>query len=131
LIFVGFNMISITIEKFNVSVQIFSCLCCYCISIYSCSSREGARVPLCSTSNSRGEIWGGSWGDICGSFSSTEGNFDVMIIQGGKLELCYNSVQDHECNSPTQSTCVQGASCYSTTGQGFRVRQSFMPQGLG
>jgi hypothetical protein len=79
-IFVGFNAIPITIEKFDVSIWILSGRCCYYISICSCSSRESTRVPLCSTSNSCGEIWGSSWGDICGSFSSAEGNFDVMII---------------------------------------------------
>jgi hypothetical protein len=80
-IFVGFNAIPIAIEKFDVSVQISSCGYCYCISVHSGPSRKGARVPLCSTSNRGGEIRRGSWGNICGGFSCTEGNFNVMIIQ--------------------------------------------------
>jgi hypothetical protein len=64
-----------------VSVRIFSCGCCYCISMHSGSSREGARFPLRSTSNRGRDIRRGSRGDISGGFSCSEGNFDVMIIQ--------------------------------------------------
>jgi hypothetical protein len=80
-IFVGFNAIPIAVEKFDVSVWIFSCGCCYGISMCSSPSREGARVPLCSTSNRGGDVRRGSRGDICGGFSCVEGNFNVMIIQ--------------------------------------------------
>jgi hypothetical protein len=122
-IFVGFDAIPIAIEKFDVSVRIFSCGCCYCISIRSCSSRESARVPLCSTSNSKQEVGRSSWVDISSGFSYMEGNFDVMIIQGEKLELCYDPVWDCKCDNTT-STHVRysGASCYSTTGQSFEER---------
>jgi hypothetical protein len=51
-----------------------------------------------------------------------KGDFDVMIIQGEKLELCYDPVWDRECDSTTQCACVQGASCCSTTGQSFGVK---------
>jgi hypothetical protein len=122
-ILVGFNAIPIAIEKFDVSIWIFSCGCCYCISMRSSPSREGTRFPLCSTSNRGGEVRRASWGDICGGFSCAEGNFDVMIIQREKLELCYDPVWDRQCDSTYQHTRVQG--------QGSRVRQSFTPGGLG
>jgi hypothetical protein len=80
-ILVGFNAIPIAIEKFDVSVWSFSCGCRYCISMCGSSSREGARFPLCSTSNRGGEVRRGSRGDIGSGFSCAEGNFDVMIIQ--------------------------------------------------
>jgi hypothetical protein len=80
-ILVGFNAIPIAVEKFNVSVRIFSCGCRYCISMRGSSSRKSARFPLCSTSNRGREVRRGSRGDIGSGFSCTEGNFDVMIIQ--------------------------------------------------
>jgi hypothetical protein len=80
-IFIGFNAIPIAIEKLDVSVRSFSCGCRYCISMRGRSSREGARFPLCSTSNRGGEVRRGSWGDVGSGFSCAEGNFDVMIIQ--------------------------------------------------
>jgi hypothetical protein len=116
-ILVGFNAIPIAVEKLDVSVRSFSCRCCYCISMRGSSSREGARVPLCSTSNRGREVRRVSRGDICGGFSCVEGNFDVMIIQREKLELCYDPVWDHQCDSTYQHTRVWG--------QGFQGKTAF------
>jgi hypothetical protein len=80
-IFVGFNAIPIAVEKFDVSVRGFFCWCRYCISMRGSSSREGTRVPLCSTSDRGREVRRKSRVDISGGFSCTEGNFDVIIIQ--------------------------------------------------
>jgi hypothetical protein len=38
-ILVGFNAIPIAVEKFDVSVRVFSRECCYCISVCSSPSR--------------------------------------------------------------------------------------------
>jgi hypothetical protein len=122
-IFVGFNAIPIAVEKFDVSVRGFSCWCHYCISMCGSSSREGARVPLCSTSNRGREVRRKSRVNIGGGFSCMEGNFDMMIIQRVKLELCYDPVWDRKYDSTYQHTCVRG--------QGSRVRRSFMPRDLG
>jgi hypothetical protein len=113
-IFVGFNAIPIAVEKFDVSVRIFFRGYRYCISMRGSSSWECARFPLCSTSNRGREVRRGSWGDIGSGFSCTEGNFDVIIIQREKLELCYDPVWDRQCDS-TQHACVQG-------GKVFRVK---------
>ena len=72
-VFVGFDAIPITVDKFYVGVRVFLSLFCDGVSVVGFSPRKGTRVPKRSLCDKGGKVRSFSGSNVGGAILSSKG----------------------------------------------------------